>query len=754
MSEIVNLSRRRALKGTLAGGMVLGLHVGGARMAFAASPLASASGAKTVFAPNVYVSVAPSGEIVLVVHRSEMGTGIRTSLAMILADELDADWNTVEVVQAQGDAKYGDQNTDGSRSIRQFFQPLREAGGAARQMLVAAAAAQWRVSLASCRTEPGHVVHAASGRRLSYGALAVAAARQPVPGVATLRLKSEDTWRYIGKSLPIVDLDDIVHGRATYGIDVVLPGMKYASVERAPVYGATLKSVDSSQALKVPGVLRVVRIPAAPLPAGFRPLGGVAVIATSTWAALQGRRQLKLEWDLGPNGTYDSHAYRKTLEDAAQQPGKVVRNNGDTSGALKNATQHVSADYYVPHLAHAAMEPLAATASFANGAVEVWTATQNPQQARTTVAQMLGVQEQAVTINVTLLGGGFGRKSKPDYVAEAAFLAREAGAPVKLTWTREDDIRNDYFHAVCAQHMEGGLDAQGATIAWLHRSVFPSIGSTFTPNVVYGSAGELGQGVTDMPYEVANVQCENGAAPAHTRIGWYRSVYNIPHGFALGSFADELAAAARQDPVRHLLALLGSPRHVDLHALGVDYPNYGASIDEYPIDTARYAAVVRAAAVRSNWSAALPARHGRGIAVHRSFLTYVAAVAQVQVADDGSVRVTRVDLAVDCGRIVNPDRVIAQFEGAVVMALGNTLYSELTFSSGAADQSNFTDYRVARIDSVPDTHVYIVPSAAPPGGVGEPGVPPTSAAICNAIFNATGKRIRALPVDTALLKRT
>ncbi|WP_429260093.1 molybdopterin cofactor-binding domain-containing protein [Paraburkholderia sp. GAS334] len=358
---------------------------------YRASPLTSSSGVKAVFAPNVYVAIAPSGEIVLVVHRSEMGTGIRTSLAMILADELDADWKTVKVVQAQGDAKYGDQNTDGSRSIRQFFQPLREAGGSARQMLVAAAAAQWRVSPASCRTEPGHVVHSASGRRLSYGALA-----------------------------------------------------------------------------------------------------------------------------------------------------------------------------------------------------------------------------EAVTINVTLLGGGFGRKSKPDYVAEAAFLAREVGAPVKPTWTREDDIRNDYFHAVCAQHMEGGLDAQGKTIAWLHRSVFPSIGSTFTPNVIYGSAGELGQGVTDMPYEIANVQCENGAAPAHTRIGWYRSVYNIPHGFALGSFVDELAAAARQDPVQHLLALLGSPRRVDLHAPGGDYPNYGASIDEYPIDTARYAAVVRAAAVRSNCPQRCPLAMGAG----------------------------------------------------------------------------------------------------------------------------------------------
>ena len=315
-------------------------------------------------------------------------------------------------------------------------------------------------------------------------------------------------------------------------------------------------------------------------------------------------------------------------------------------------------------------------------------------------------------------------------------------------------MRNDYYHAICAQHLEGALDAQGRAVAWLHRSVFPSIGSTFTPNVVYGAAGELGQGVTDMPYAIANVQCENGAAPAHTRIGWYRSVYNIPHGFAFPARSSTNSRRRqRRTRVEHLLGLLEPPRRIDLRALGVDYPNYGASIDEYPIDTARLAAVVRAAAVRSGWSSALQGRRGRGIAVHRSFLSYVAAVAQVDVADDGSVRVTPVDLAVDCGRVVNPDRVVAQFEGAVVMALGNTLYSELSFRNGAPVQSNFTDYQVARIDSVPETHVYIVPSNAPPGGVGEPGVPPTSAAICNAIFKATGKRIRALPVDTGLLKR-
>jgi isoquinoline 1-oxidoreductase beta subunit len=753
MNDIVNVSRRRLLKGTVAGSVVLGLHVGGANAGFAATVLPHAPSGKAGFAPNVYVSVGPSGEIVLTVHRSEMGTGIRTSLAMVLADELDADWQTVKVVQAQGDAKYGDQNTDGSRSVRQFFQPLREAGGSARQMLITAAAAQWDVAPETCHTELGHVVHAGSQQRLPYGALVARASRLPVPNRDTLRLKSEAEWRYIGKSLPIIDMDDIVHGRATYGIDVVLPGMTYASIEHPPAYGATLKSVDSAAAMKVPGVLRVVRIPGAPLPAGFRPVGGVAVIATNTWAAVQGRQKLKLEWDAGANGSYDTAAYRKALEETARQPGKAVRQNGDAYAALQGAAQRISADYFVPHLAHATMEPLAATASYGKGSVEIWTATQNPQQARSTVAEVLGLPEHAVTINVTLLGGGFGRKSKPDYVAEAAFLSREVGKPVKVTWMREDDLRNDYYHAIAAQHFEGGLDANGKTVAWLHRTVFPSITSTFKANVVYGAPGELGQGVTDMPYEIANVQCENGAAAAHTRIGWYRSVYNIPHGFAAGSFVDELASAARQDPVEHLLQMLGSPRHVDLHALGVDYPNYGASIEEYPIDTARHAAVVRAVAERSGWSSKLPPGHGRGIAVHRSFLSYVAVVAQVKVSDDGSVQVTRVDLAVDCGRVINPDRVVAQFEGAVVMALGNTLYSELSFKNGAPEQSNFIDYRVARIDSVPETHVYIVPSDAPPGGVGEPGVPPTSAAICNAIFHATGKRIRALPVNTDLLKR-
>lgn len=766
---IHNLSRRLSRRGLLqglagagaAGTFVLGFHVD-ARAALPAgyAPPIPPAGA---FIPNVYITVLPSGPgpeagvVSLTVHRSEMGTGIRTSLAMVLADELDADWRTVTVRQAEGDARYGDQNTDGSRSVRQYYQPLRVAGATARRMLMLAAAARWGVPVDQCRTEPGVVVDASGKRRLSYGALAAAAARLPVPDAHGVPLKTAAEWRYIGKALPVVDLDAIIDGSAVYGMDVVVPGMVHASIERPPVYGATLKSVDDAAALAVPGVLQVVRIPLAPPPSGYLPLGGVAVIAISTWAAMKGREKLVLDWDAGPNGGYDTDAFRAELERTVRRPGRVARSGGDVDAALKGAARRVEADYFMPHLAHAMMEPPVAVADVRDGRAEVWTCTQNPQQARTTVAQVLGLPEAAVRVNVTLLGGGFGRKSKPDYVGEAAFLSRAVGRPVKVTWTREDDLRNDYYHAACAQHLEGGLDDQGRVVAWLHRSAFPSIGSLFKAGVTHGSDGELGQGMVDMPYDIPHVRCENGEAQAHTRIGWYRAVYNLPHAFAIGSFIDELAVAAGRDPVEHLLALLGQPRHIDLNASGVTYANYGAPLADYPIDTARFATVVREAASRSGWGTPLAAtgdgvRRGRGIAVHRSFLTYVAVVAEVAVAGNGAVSVPRIDIAVDCGRIIHPDRVRAQFEGAAVMGISNTLYSGLSFRNGQVEQSNYADYQVARIDAAPRTSVHIVPSDAPPGGVGEPGVPPVAAALCNALFQATGRRVRALPVDTALLK--
>src|SRR5271155_405845 len=482
---IENLSRRDILRGMgLGSGLVLGFHVGFRSLPAWAAP-------ETQFAPNVYVSIDETGTVTIVAHRSEMGTGIKTGLPMVLADELEADWKRVKVVQADGDVKYGDQNTDGSRSMRQFYQPLREAGALARQLLEEAAAQMGNVDPASCHAQNHAVVHKPTGRRLAFGDLVKVAADLPLPSAdhMQLRFKPASTRQYVGKPIPVVDLADIVRGRATYGIDVVVPGMKYASIERCPVYGGKVKSYDPKAALSVAGVERVVEIPATPMPSGFKPLGGIAVITNNTWSAQQGRRHLKIEWDYGPNAGHDSVAYRAELEATAKEPGKVVRNYGDVDGALASAAKRVSADYFVPHLAHAQMEVPNAVAHWVGGSCETWSPTQNPTQVRQTVAQVLGINETDVTVNVTLLGGGFGRKSKPDYVAEAAVLSRMVGGPLKVTWTREDDIRHDYYHAFCAQHLEAGLDQDGRAGAWLHRTVFPPIEATFQPNVVYGSGG-------------------------------------------------------------------------------------------------------------------------------------------------------------------------------------------------------------------------------------------------------------------------
>jgi isoquinoline 1-oxidoreductase subunit beta len=753
MTTIVNLSRRDVVKG-IGGltGLVLGFHIGSRPFPFAEA----AAPTPTSFNPNVYLGIDETGLVTIVAHRSEMGTGIRTGLPMVLADELEADWTRVKVVQAQGDPKYGDQNTDGSRSMRQFYQPMRVAGASARSMLETAAAHMWDVDPKDCRARNHMVVHIPTGRQLSFGDVAKVAASLQVPpdDHMDLRFKPASERRYVGKPIPIVDLDNMVCGKATYGIDVLLPGMKYASIERCPVYGGKVVTFDPTEALKVSGVVQVVEIPATPIPSGFYPLGGIAVIASNTWAAQQGRQKLKVTWDFGPNASHDSTVYRAQLEATAKQPGHVVRSQGNVDDAFAAAARHIAADYFVPYYAHAPMEVSNAVANVVGDHCEVWAPTQFPQAARTTVAELLGLSFENVAVNVTLLGGAFGRKSKPDYVAEAALLSRQLGAPVKVTWTREDEIQHDYYHAICAQHLEAGIAADGRTTAWLHRTVFPAIEATFQPDVTYGSAGELQQGVTDMPYAIANVRCENGPAANHVRIGWYRSVYNVPHAFAVCSFADELAHAAGKDPVEYLRELLGDARKLDFAAMHVDYPNYGASLETYPVDTSRLRGVLDLVVRNSDWGQPLPPRQGRGVAVHRSFLTYAAAVVHVAVGNDGQVTIPRVDVALDCGLVVNPDRVRAQFEGAAIMGISNTLFSNISVKQGRIEQSNFSDYLVARTDIAPLTHIHIVASEAPPGGVGEPGVPPIAPAICNAIFTATGKRIRALPIDPAFLKVT
>ncbi|PWU07252.1 MAG: twin-arginine translocation pathway signal protein [Terriglobia bacterium] len=740
-SKTVSLVRRRDFLGGVfsAGALVLCARV----VDSAAAAAATNEGA--TWQPSVYLGLEPDGRVIIVAHRSEMGTGIRTALPMVVADELDADWKRVTIQQAIGDKKYGDQNTDGSESIRRFYEPMRVAGATARTMLEGAAAAKWSVPAAECQAKNHEVIHAKTNRRVGYGDLVPLAAKQLVPAKESLRFKSPAEYRYVGKNVPITDIDGIVTGRAGFGMDARVPGMVYASIERPPVFGGKLKTCDDSEARKVTGVSQIVTVPPFKPPHGFQPVGGVAVIANNTWAAMEGRKKLKVSWETGNNAGYDSAAYKKVLQETARQASKVSRNEGDVDAAFRNAAKVHEAEYYVPHLAHASMEPPVAVAEFKDGKVTAWAPTQNPQAVQDTVAQAVGIKPQDVTCHVTLLGGGFGRKSKPDYVAEAAILSKQVNRPVKVVWSREDDIRFDFYHAVAAMYLKAATDQKGRPTAWLQRSVFPPIGSIGDVSARYGTF-ELQMGWIDFPYDVANFRAECGPAEAKVRIGWLRSVANIPHAFGVQSFIDELAAAAGRDRVEYLLDILGKARQIDLRP-----PAGRNGPDPYVFDVGRLRRVLEIAAERSGWAKKKPG-NGRalGIAIHRSFFSYAASVVEVEVAD-GKVRIPRVDMVLDAGKVIHPERVRAQLEGAAVFGTSLALMGEITAANGQIAQANFHNYPVARMTEAPvETHVHIVPSDAPPAGVGEPGVPPIAPAICNAIFAATGKRIRELPVKRQL----
>jgi len=706
--------------------------------------------------PKIFVSIAPDGIVSIVVNRSEMGQGVRTSIPKIVADELEADWKRVRVVQAPGDeVKYGNQDTDGSRSTRHWFDPMRRCGASARQMLEQAAADKWHVPVDQVEARQHEVVHKASGRKLGYGALALAAAKLDVPPAASLKLKDPSRFRYIGKLDPfLTDGQAIVTGHSHYGIDTRLPGMLYAVIARPPVLGGKVKSFDAAEALKVPGVVKVYAMDGTPPPSEFQPIGGVVVVGKDTWAAIKGRSLLKIEWDDGAHASYDSAAFRAELEAAVLKPGgKEVRNEGDAYAALAKAAKKVEASYYVPHYAHASMECPAATARIVGGACEIWACTQSPQAAHDRVAKRLNLAPEKVTVNVTLLGGGFGRKSKADFVVEAALISQEmGGTPVKLTWTREDDLHHDYFHTVSAQHIEAGLDANGKITAWLHRSAEPTILSIFAPDPKQLAPFELGLGLVGLPYAIPNVRIENPAATAHARIGWLRSVNNIQHAFASQSFIAELAQAQGKDHKDYLLELLGPDRLIDPRSIS-EHWNHGESSERYPINTGRLRKVVEKVTQEAHWGRKLPGGQGLGLAAHYSFVTYVAAVVEVNVNDKGEIVIPRIDVAVDCGPTVNPDRVRSQIEGACVMGLSQAVVSEITFKNGRSEQDNFHQFEVARMNLAPKKIVvHIMPSAydVPLGGVGEPGVPVIAPALMNAINAATGKRIRALPLRDQL----
>jgi isoquinoline 1-oxidoreductase beta subunit len=757
---LTNISRRGVLKGLAAGGLVLAAQLPSGALAEYKTGAADMPNG-VVSDPHVFISIAPNGTVSIVAARAEMGTGAaRTTLPMIVAEELEADWSRVRVVQSPGDEKtYGNQDTDGSRSVRHFIQPMRQCGAAARRMLEQAASTRWGVPLAEVEAKFHEVVHTSSGRKLGYGELTAEAAQLPVPPAGEIKLKDASALRYMGTGkVAIVDLNDITIGKAIYGQDVTLPGMKFAVVARPPVVGGRVTSYDASNALAVSGVAKVVEIKGTPAPAKFAPLGGVAVIADTTWAALKGRNALKITWDDGPNRTYDSDTYRTFLEEQVRKPGKVAREAGDVDRALASAARVITAEYYAPHLAHATMEPPAAVARMVSGATpakwEVWAPVQSPGGARIDVAAALGVAPEDVTLHTTLLGGAFGRKSKCDFAIEAALLSRElGGAPVKVVWTREDDIRHGFYHTVSVDRLEAGIDADGKLTAWRQRSAAPTIMSTFMQDPKYPAAFELGLGLTDLPFDLSNIRLESAEAPSHVRIGWFRSVNNVPNAFAIQSFVSELAHALGRDPKDFLLELIGPPRKIQYSKLGPDFWNYGEPEESFPIDTGRLRGVIELAAERAGWGRPMPKGRGLGLAAHRSFLTYVATVVEVQVDDAGSIRVPRVETAVDCGFAVNPERIRSQIEGCAVMGLTLAKYGAITCKAGRVEQGNFDDYKLVRIDERPRvTNVHIVPHGVevPAAGIGEPGLPPFAPALCNAIFAATGKRIRSLPIGNQL----
>jgi len=702
--------------------------------------------------PNVFVHVAADGTVTIVCHRSEMGQGIRSSLPVLIADELGADMARVKIQQADGDKAYGDQNTDGSNSIRGIYEDMRLVGATARTMLVAAAAARWKVRAEECIAKDHLVTHSSSGRSLGFGELALSAGKLKVPAAKDVVLRPRGELTHLGKALPLLDAPAYVTGRAIYGADVKLPGMLTAVIARPPVVGGKVASFDPKRALAVPGVRHVIEMPHPNPPYMFQPWGGIAVVADHTWAAMRGRAELDVVWDHGPNATYDSTRFAEQLAASVAKPGEIARKVGDTEAALKSAARTVEATYHVPHLPHLPMEPPVAVARIDGERCELWAPTQNPQAAQKEVARALGTSEDKVTVHVTFLGGGFGRKSKADFCSEAALLARAVGAPVRVQFTRADDVRHDYVNTVSANQLTAGLDERGQIIAWRHRTAFPSIMSTFGMPA-RPALDDLQQGVLDLAFAVPNLSAEICDATAHARIGWLRSVYNIFQAFSIGSFVDELAHAKRADPREVWLELLGPARTMSLADLGVkQLRNYGQPLEQHPVDAGRLRHVIERVTRASDWDNHKARGRTFGLAAHRSFLSYTAVVASVAKREDGKLAIDEIWLAFDAGTVVNMDRVRSQMEGAIIFGMSLALYGGITMKDGVIEQDNFRGGgRILRIAEAPRrVHIEIVESDAAPGGVGEPGVPPVAPAIANAVFALTGTRVRELPLHKSV----
>ena len=677
------------------------------------------------FSPNAWIHIGSDGIVTLTVDKSEMGQGSQTGLAMILAEELDADWSTVRLGPVpENPAGWSRRmSTGGSTAIRTSWEPLRKAGAAAREMLLDAAASTWDVDRASCRAERGAVVHASSKRRLTYGKLVAKAAQLPVPKDPPL--KDPKDFRLLGTRTPRLDTPAKVDGSAVFGIDVKVPGMLIASIERCPVFGGTLKSYDATKAKAVPGVRAVVALEPSPWTgtAGAWAAGcaaGVAVVADTYWQAVTGRRALEIQWDEGDAASLDSDGIRAEFVKRAEQPGVEARKDGDAAATLAGAAKRVEAVYEVPFLHHATMEPMTCTAHVRSDGCDVWVPTQNQTRAQEVAAELTGLPKEQVRVHTTFLGGGFGRRLEPDFVSEAVRVSKAAGAPVKVIWSREDDVQHGFYRPATYNRFAAALDGSGNPVAWTHRIVAPPILLKFGP-LEKGIDRTLIDGASNLPYAIHNVLVDQVAVDLlPVPRGFWRSVGISQNAFVTECFFDEVAVASGKDPYelrRQLLA--DKPRHLRTLEL---------------------------AAQKAGWGTPLPAGRGRGIALAEWAPTTCAQVAEVSVRSDGSVRVHRVVCAVDCGPTVNVGQIEAQLQGGIVYGLTAALYGEITLERGRVKQSNFIDYPMLHIEEMPVVEVHVVPSDDKQGGIGEPSVGPVAPAVCNAIFAATAKRIRRLPI--------
>ena len=715
MNTVFNLSRRAFLNSSAlaGGGLVLGLHLPQpARSADALRP-----GDVPALRLNAFVRIGPDNSVTVVVNHSEMGQGPYTSVPMMVAEELDADWSKVHYEAAPVAPEYnhsifGIQMTGGSTSTWTEWERVRKAGAAARQMLLAAAAERWNVGTDACRTENSEVIHGESGRRLTYGALAERASQLPAP--QNPPLKDRSAYQLVGKPTPRLDTPDKTNGKAVFGLDVNIPGMLVAVVARPPVFGGKLRSLNADRAKDIPGVRHVIEIER-----------GVAVVADGFWPAKRAREVLEISWDEGPLASLDSRVQREEYAALARKPGVTARKEGDVSSALDGATRKFEAVYDLPYLAHAAMEPLNCVADVRADRAEVWTGTQFQTPDRDAIVKDTGLKPEQVKLNTMLCGGGFGRRAVPDshFVREAVQISKAIQKPVKVIWTREDDMRGGFYRPRAFHSVRAGLDANGLPVAWQHRIVCQSfiVGTPFEAAVIKDGVDHTAvEGAKDLPYDIANLQFDWQMAPAGVPCLWWRSVGHSHSAFVVETFIDELAHAAGKDPLEFRRALLGKhPRHKR---------------------------VLEFVAEKAGWGKPVPTGRGRGLALHESFGSFLAHVVEASVDKQGRVRVHRVVGAIDCGPVVNPDTIRAQIEGGAVFALTAALYGEITLEKGRVQQGNFHQYEMLRMNEMPEVEAHIVPSEERMGGVGEPGVPPVAPALANAIFAATGKRVRTLPI--------